>query len=144
MADISQADLQTIITDPNGAKILVLKADKLGEELARNKLSTSQIRSIFGEVRQIQAQWEMGTQPEQERGAELQQIAWRRLVLLKPKMAYRAKKGEKVVQDLVNVLDPAVNEVLRVDDRGEQLKRFQRFIEFFEAILAYHKYYGGK
>lgn len=136
MADISRGDLQTIITSPDGAMMLVQKADKLGEELAKNKLSTSQIRSIFGEVRQIQAQWHMDSKQQK-------QIAWRRLVLLKPKMAYRAKKSGKVVQDLVAILDPAVDEVLRDPDREQQSAHFQRFVDFFEAILAYHKYYGG-
>lgn len=146
MADISAADLRTIITDPNGAMALVQKADKLGEELAKNKLTTSQIRSIFSEVRQIQAQWEMDAKqlaaaPEGKDSA--QQIAWRRLVLLKPKMAYRAKRSGKVVQDLVAVLDPAVDQVLMGKDRAEQFANFRRFVDFFEAILAYHKYHGG-
>lgn len=136
MAEISHGDLQTIITNPDGAMMLVQRANKLGEELAMKKLSTSQIRSIFDEVRQIQAQWKMGS--------DQQQIAWRRLVLLKPKMAYRAKKNDKGVPELVAVLDPALDEVLRGKDRDQQLAHFQRFVDFFEAILAYHRYYGGK
>jgi len=99
--NISSRDLQTIITDPNGAETLVKQADALGKDLAKNRLSTNQIRALFGEVRQIEAQWQIDTQ---------RQKAERRLILLKPKMAYRAKRERgRGVQELVNVLDPAID-----------------------------------
>lgn len=120
------AVLKTIITDPAGAEALVKEAERIGKALVR-PLSTSQIRSIFGEVRMIEGEWQ--TDP---------QRAYRRLILLKPKMAYRARKeaGEGV-RHLVSVLSPAVD--LVQGDAGH----FRRFVEFFEAILAYHKAYGG-
>ncbi|MGQ9522902.1 MAG: type III-A CRISPR-associated protein Csm2, partial [Anaerolineae bacterium] len=77
---LSDSDRRAIITDPNGAQLLVEWAEKLGMTLKNQGLSTSQIRALFGEVRQIQAQWNI----DRER-------AFRRLVLLKPKMAYRAR-----------------------------------------------------
>ena len=122
----SQPVLKTIITDPAGAEALVKEAERIRKALVR-PLSTSQIRSIFGEVRMIEGEWQ--TDP---------QRAYRRLILLKPKMAYRARKetGEGV-RDLVSVLSPAVDLVQGDADN------FGRFVEFFEAILAYHKAYGG-
>ena len=125
-APIDRAILSRIISDPGAAQELVQEAQRLGQELAR-PLSTSQIRSLFGEVRQIEADWRHN--PER---------AHRRLILLKPKMAYRAKKeaGDGVTA-LVSVLDPAVDYVQ--GDAGN----FRRFVEFFEAILAYHKASGG-
>ena len=128
--------LQTIITDPNGAETLVKTADELGKDLQRQRLSTSQIRAIFGEVRQIEAEWSMGNKQRSK--------ALRKLILLKPKMAYRARRERsRAVEALVNVLDPAVDLVVQGKDPKEQDDRFQRFVEFFEAILAYHKAYGG-
>lgn len=125
----SDAELRTIITDINGAETLVKWADNLGRYLKDTGLTTSQIRSLFGEVRQIEAEWSI-----ESRRAH----AKRRLVLLKPKMAYRARKEKgKAVSDLVDVLRPALDLVNGKDDN------FQRFVEFFEAILAYHKAYGG-
>jgi len=80
-------------------------------------------------VRQIQAMWSVDASREQ---------AKRRLILLKPKMAYRARRERgKAVSDLVDVLRPALDLVKGNDGN------FQRFVEFFEAILAYHKAYGG-
>ena len=132
--NITEADLRTIVTDPEGGETLVRVADALGEELKEHRLTTSQIRALFGEVRQIQAQWGMG--------GDQNQAARRRLILLKPKMAYRARKTRNV-EGLVNVLDPAVDLVISERDLELQDANFRRFVEFFEAILAYHKSYGG-
>ena len=130
----------TIITDSDSAQMLVKNAEELGKKLAeglgKDKLSTSQIRALFGEVRQIQGQWGMGE--------EQHKLAYRRLVLLKPKMAYRARKEKnRAVEELVKVLDSAVDEVIQEQDSDKQDGNFERFVEFFEAILAYHKAYGG-
>ena len=133
---ISKTTLQTIITDPNGAKTLVREANALGKELAKNRLTTNQIRALFGEVRQIEAQWQMGN--DQRKKAE------RRLILLKPKMAYRAKRERgRGVKELVSVLDPAIDLVIDEEEPQRKHENFQRFVEFFEAILAYHKAHGG-
>lgn len=136
MSKIPETELRTIITDPDGTETLVKWADQVGKDLKNARLTTSQIRALFGEVRQIEAQWGMG--------ADHRQRARRRLVLLKPKMAYRARKERgKGVQELINVLDPAVDVVVKEPDTEKQDGHFQRFVEFFEAILAYHKAYGG-
>lgn len=133
---IPQPELKTIITDPNGAETLVKWADTLGKQLENAKLTTSQIRALFGEVRQIEAQWGMG---EGHRPRAL-----RRLILLKPKMRYRARRERgPAVRELVDVLEPALDLVLQERDAAKQGESFKNFVEFFEAILAYHKAYGG-
>lgn len=130
MANFSKPDqrkLETIITDPGGAQVLVEYAEEIGKTLAR-QLATSQIRAIFGEVRRIEGEWKIDERKEK---------AKRQLILLKPKMAYRARRERgRGVQDLVDVLTPSIDLVKDDDD-------FTRFVDFFEAILAYHKAYGG-
>lgn len=135
---VSSKDIETIITDPNGAETLVKVADELGSELQKDGLTTSQIRALFGEVRQIQAQWSLG--------GDQRQLARRRLILLKPKMCYRARKkeGSKAVKKLVSVLEPALDLVIAAKDEKIQEQRSNHFVQFFEAILAYHQAYGGK
>lgn len=134
---MEQRVLQRVITDPDSAETLVEEANGLGKSLKNSGLTTSQIRALFGEVRQIQAQWSMG-------GAAAQQ-ARRRLLLLKPKMAYRARRESgRAVEELVGVLDPAIDYVVRARDLEAQEANFGRFVEFFEAILAYHKAHGGR
>ncbi|MCS6908343.1 MAG: type III-A CRISPR-associated protein Csm2, partial [Anaerolineales bacterium] len=96
MAEIPTQDIQQIINNDERADLIVKHADALGRELSRS-LNTSQIRALFGEVRQIQGQMRIDHKK-----------AWRRLHLLKPKMAYRVKRAPGTgVRDLVKVLDPA-------------------------------------
>ena len=136
MSPISATDLHTIIADANGAETLVSCADQLGRSLKESGLTTNQIRALFGEVRQIEGQWHIDDVNREK--------ARRRLILLKPKMAYRARRERgRAVQELVGVLDPALREVIQEKDKEKQDENFQRFVEFFEAILAYHRAYGG-
>ncbi len=108
------------------SKKLVENARKLGEHLG-GRLSTSQIRSIFSEVKQMRRYNED------------------RLNLLRPKMAYTAgKHGSRVqgklvgpIVDLQEILDKCI-------ERISSEEEFENFKSFFEAILAYHRYYGGK
>lgn len=131
---ISDIEITTIITDPNGMELLVNKSEELALELKNKKMTTSQIRALFGEVRQIEAEWDMENKRDE---------AYRRLILLRPKMAYRARKERgDAVPLLVKILDKAVVEITKGKVEERDL-RFRNFVEFFEAILAYHKAHGG-
>ena len=134
MSKVSEASLHAIVEDGD-AETTVQVAEKLGRDLAR-KLSTSQIRNIFGTVRRIEMTW-----PEEPQDAAEEQEAEqarRELLLLKPKMAYQAKRERgRGVQTLVDVLTEAIDLV-----KGDR-QRFQHFVDFFEATLAYHKAHGG-
>ena len=109
-----------VITE--GGETLVKQAEQLGERLARN-LTTSQIRNIYGAVKKMQM-----------KGGELDT---HKLLMLKPKLAYAAKRHGGGVETLKDVLTQAID--LVEDDS----KNFNRFVDFFEAILAYHKFYDG-
>ncbi|MEW5958877.1 MAG: type III-A CRISPR-associated protein Csm2 [Chloroflexota bacterium] len=130
-------ELKIIITNKDGAETLVKCAEEIGKTLAR-QLTTSQIRAIFGEVRRIEGDWRPIAAGEQEKSTERAKRASRNLILLKPKMKYRAEKERSAaVRNLVSVLSPAID-LVQNDEQN-----FTRFVEFFEAILAYHKAYGG-
>jgi CRISPR-associated protein Csm2 len=117
------------------AGVTVEQAEALGKDLAR-QLSTNQIRNIFGTVRRIEMNWPEKPKTDAER--ERARKAQRELLLLKPKMAYQAKRERgRGVQQLTEVLSEAIDLV-----QGDR-KKFQNFVDFFEAILAYHKAHGG-
>lgn len=110
---------------------LVLQAEQVGQRLAR-QITTSQIRNIFGAVRQIEMNWR--TKPDD---------SYRQAILLKPKIGYAAARERgQGMKDLESVLVPGLDAIMegKVEQRQE---RFTRFVQFFEAILAYHKKYGG-
>lgn len=139
---MAETPYTAIVKEGDVAK-LVATAQSVGNDLAR-QLTTSQIRNIFGEVRQIEMTWPENwseTEPEKQQRAEQ---SYRRAVLLRPKLAYqaRAERG-RGVQELQRVLDPCLELVQNAGDFKERRLYFQRFVDFFEAILAYHKSAGG-
>ena len=111
--------IQQVIRD--GGKTLVEVAENLGRRLQQEKLTTSQIRNVFGTVKMMEMR---GFEPHE-------------FVLLKPKLAYAAARARSA-ESLKHVLSLAIDEV------GNDEAKFARFVDFFEAILAYHKAAGGK
>ena len=118
------ASLKTVMTeDPKGVE-LVKYAQMTAKKLKR--LKKNQIRNIFTEVRRIETMWE--SDPEK---------AVRRLNLLKPKLYYQYQR-KREVGPLREVLAKSINHVVEAEGE-EQERRFGRFVELFEAILAYHR-----
>jgi len=123
--------LKAIVTDPDSTQTLVEWAEKIGTILKSLQLTTAQIRNLFGTVRQIEMAWTPKDTDEERRQAV------RRLLLLKPRLAYQSKRV-KAVERLEKVLSTAIDHV------GSSRENFQRFVDFFEAILAYHTAAGGQ
>jgi CRISPR-associated protein Csm2 len=100
--------------------------------IGRMAMTTTQIRNVFGEVKRIEARMKANDY-DKERSAFL---------LLRPKMAYAearvlSKSGKSNISDFRKIMDKAHIEVKSHDS-------FKNFVDFFEAILAYHKFYGGR
>jgi CRISPR-associated protein Csm2 len=111
-------------------------AEAFGKDLAQNKLSTSQIRNIFSEIKNLQMKGK-------EKFSDTQ------LLLLKPKLAYsKARKtpggreAAQAAEDLEKILSKGIDDV--VAEKHNKFERFQNFANFFEAVLAYHRSFGGK
>jgi len=111
---------------------LVKFADETAEKLVRASLTRAQIRNIFTEVRQIESLWGMNHTD-----------ALRRLNMLKPKLAYQTARTPQM-KDLQSVLSEAITLVSNAASDEEKGERFQRFMDLFEAILAYHRAKGGR
>lgn len=95
-----------------------------GSFLAENRLSSSQIRNVYGELKRIQM-----------KGFQKERTAF---LLLRPKMAYADKRNEGAgLRELKKVFDKAY-------DLVETDSHFSNFMNFMEATLAYHKSFGGK
>jgi len=104
---------------------MVVFAEKVGKFMADNGLTNSKIRNVYGEIKRIQ----MG-EFEKEKSS---------FYLLKPKVAYALGRDEK-------------NEGLKLFKKNfdkcfefvTDQKSYLNFCNLMEAILAYHKAYGGK
>jgi len=105
-------------------------SEKFGRYLNDNKFTTAQIRKIFGEVKMIQ---QKGWEGEKTLTA---------LLLLKPKLAYSAKR---IGSDCANKFRDFICAGIDVINKStNQAEVFQNFANLFESILAYHRAYGGK
>ncbi|RMF53300.1 MAG: type III-A CRISPR-associated protein Csm2 [Bacteroidetes bacterium] len=94
--------------------------EKLKAFVSRNVkgITTSQLRNAFSRIKPLKNPKELPP--------------------LRPNLAYVAARSNsdqmKLLMQLVDDLIPGV-------DSSEKLAEFQRF---FEAVIAYHKYFGGK
>lgn len=121
--NVTDEELQQIIKNGDGVRLNEV-AYKLGEYYAagseKEKLSSSQIRGILDHLQRMY----------HFDGNELQ--------LLRPKLAYAAGRHGGKVKDLRLITDRAIQLV------GNNNQYFKNFRNFFEAIVAYHRYHGGK
>jgi len=114
-------------------KALVLFAQNAGEYMAPlykgdgNALSNSQIRNVFGEIKRIQMK---GLTDNESRSS---------FYLLRAKVAYATGRNDTICMKL---FEKIFNKAWLLVD-GDNTK-FQNFCNLLEAILAYHKSFGGK
>lgn len=110
----------------NGAdEKLVKYAEEAGKFMAKNGLTNSKIRSIYGEIKRIQ----MG-EFDKEKSS---------FFLLKPKVAYALGRDDK---NEGLSLFKLIFDKCSADVKDQ--KTYINFCNFIEAILAYHKANGGK
>ncbi|MCU0445282.1 MAG: type III-A CRISPR-associated protein Csm2 [Microscillaceae bacterium] len=114
--------------------------EKFGGYLAKNGLTTSQIRNVYGEVKRIELSSEINKKENKfENGFDKETS----FLLLKPKIAYAAKrKGGQAMDEFKKVMNEAHKATQK--EGSTDANSFKRFCEFFEAILAYHKAEGGR
>lgn len=84
-------------------------------------MTTSQLRNVYSRIKKLELTND--------------------LYALRPKIAYVAGRAErhelKTFLYLIDIL------IKNIDDDMGAGKKLQQFKDFFEAIIAYHKYYGG-
>lgn len=98
-------------------------------------LTTSQLRKFFGAVKSIQMDIALNGYSESD------------FVMLKPKLAYAVGRvckqysrcEERRIEAFAEVISKAIGIVNSSRDKN---LAFKNFINFFEAIVAYHKHYG--
>lgn len=128
----NRLDTDAVLYAEEFGKWLAGQAIENGRLHKEQKLTTTQFRNIFSEVVRIRLQ---GLSENNEKA----------LMLLKPRMAYNmARQKKQGGQALNNVMQPAIDCIFEVEDPKDKQARFDRFADFFEAILAYHRVYDQK
>jgi CRISPR-associated protein Csm2 len=104
---------------------LVAQADDVGRELGNGGVTTSQIRNFLDEVNRIEAESRVSRDTFDES----------RVIFLKVQLAYAAGRENKL-KSFAGLFSTAVDKVHSRED-------FDRFVKFTQAVVAYHRYYGG-
>lgn len=114
---LKDIDKRKLFNEEDGFAFIVAKESK--------SLKTNQLRKFFGAVRKMECnnEWNL-IEPD--------------FYLLKPRMAASVSR-KYVPRKFYNVIMAAMNKV-DVGTNEENLKNFKVFVEFFEAIVAYHKF----
>ena len=111
--------------------------EKLGKELAAKKLTTSQIRKFFGEVKRIE-----------NKSKDADKEISTDIAMLKPLLFYTlgraldnnaSRESKEGVQLFATSISNIVEAVL--ENKNFVVQRFRNFVKIFESIVAYHKYY---
>lgn len=108
------------IKDKNGKLILTL--------------TTSKIRNILAMVS------ELYNEVQRQRDAVLSDEMASRVKYLKMRIAYEAGRDEKTVKPFVQKAEL----MEEIDKIGKSREKLLTFCNYMEALVAYHKYYGGK
>lgn len=112
---------------------LVTKAEEFGKRLKDRNVKRSQFRRVFTHIKKIQSTVES---KKLEKTEPLPEAILKEILLLKPKMAYTAGRHESI-KEFYEVVVKFVNVIKTVAE-------FNRFYDFVEAALAYHRYHGGR
>jgi CRISPR-associated protein, Csm2 family len=104
-------------------------AERVAEEV-RN-LKTTQLRKFFSEIKANER--------------ELKEKGWKsiegRFYMMRPNLAY-AKARKLVPDQFFDLMNACMKQVDKGDDEQKK-ENYKRFVQFLEAIIAYHKYHHG-
>lgn len=114
----------------------LLRKDKFGKQIL--DLKTNQIRkfltavnTVTGKIEIYRAKNDLSNQLPDELASEVK--------FLKVKIAYQAGR-DRNVKDFVQKSEL----ITRIDNIGNSVERYEEFARYVEALVAYHKFYGGK
>ncbi len=111
-------------------------ADKIASNSSLRYLKTTQLRKFFGAIKEMDSKLKNDSKNE----------GWNRIegdfYMLKPKLA-NAKGRGLIPIEFYEFMKTCMS---KVDVGSEENKKenFRRFVEFLEAVVAYHKYYNPR
>jgi CRISPR type III-A-associated protein Csm2 len=118
------------IIEKDDPETLVAEAKNLARKLHINDSTKTQIRKLFGTLRQIERSWPTRV----EEDDEIQQLddAYRQLVLFGPRLAYETSRHESL-----GSIAETVQEGIKYVDKNDR-RTMLRLVQFFEAVVAYY------
>lgn len=132
-------------------KDIVKEAEAIILSLEKNRknefaLRTNQLRKFLSAVNTVsnkvnvyQAQILSANPSRMNKDLVLSEQLAAEIKYLKVKIAYQAGR-ERAVRDFVQKAELTK----KIDEIGTDLSKYKEFAKYIEALVAYHKFYGGK
>ncbi len=120
----------------NVMKKLSTATDKWGKP---SMVTTSQLRRFLTAVNTVTGKVEQYQNETGEQGQLSTDLA-AQVKFLKVKLAYQVGRQGKVVADFEKEADL----MAAIDSIGSDAKKYEEFARYVEALVAFHKFYGGK
>ena len=117
-------------------KKLSTATDKWGKP---SMVTTSQLRRFLTAVNTVTGKVEQYQNETSELGKLSADLA-AQVKFLKVKLAYQVGRQGKVVADFAKEADL----MAAIDSIGSDAKKYEEFARYVEALVAFHKFYGGK
>ena len=124
------------------AVILSLEKNRKNEfALRTNQLRKflSAVNTVSNKVNVYQAQIVSANPSRMSKDFVLSEQLAAEIKYLKVKIAYQAGR-ERAVRDFVQKAELTK----KIDEIGTDLSKYKEFAKYIEALVAYHKFYGGK
>ncbi len=116
--------------------------EKLSHDKNRNMVTTSQIRKFLTAVNMVSGkvdQYRNG-----EKGVKLSPELQMQVKFLKVKLAYQIGRAETKWGNPVKDFSDASGLMKWIDSIGDSMEKYEEFARYVEALVAFHKFYGGR
>ena len=120
------------------------QAQKVMENLSkdRNMVTTSQIRKFLTAVNTVSGT--VDQYKNTEIGNSLPEDLQMQIKFLKVKLAYQIGRAESRRGNLVKDFSDEAKLMSRIDGIGSSMEKYENFARYVEALVAFHKFYGGR
>ena len=131
--------MEDIVASAEEAIKKLVRKDNKGKDVIG--LKTNQIRKFLTAVTSLTNKIDV-YKLKNGQTDELSEDLANEVKFLKVKIAYQVGRDDKFGN--VKKFADAANLVNRIDMIGTSIRRFESFARYMEALVAYHKFYGGK
>lgn len=117
--------------------LITKEADEIGKHLVKAKLSNSQLRGFYNEVKAL----------ENKIGDKEENFPknYPMILMMKSKAAYKCGcKSSKIPLEFKDFIDENIDLIKKRNGGGKGKQAFDNFVIFFEAVVGYFYGHGGK
>lgn len=125
---------------------IVDRAQKVMEILSRQKnmVTTSQIRKFLTAINTVTEKVNAYKLENMEKGDTLPIELQAQIKYLKVKLAYQIGRNRSKWGNPVEDFEKGAGLISLIDGIKSSTKEYEKFAHYIEALVAFHKFYGGK